>query len=55
LFSADHVMARATSIVAPADGAIADLHGITGTADGRDDRLLLPGHGGPATESRNFA
>ena len=33
LFSADHVMAWATSIVAPPDGAMADYHGLAGSAD----------------------
>lgn len=47
LFSADHVMAWATSIVAPPDGAMSDYMASLETLLGRDDRLYLPGHGGP--------
>ncbi|MER8578413.1 MBL fold metallo-hydrolase [Mesorhizobium sp. M0965] len=54
LFSADHVMAWSTTIVAPPDGAMADYMTSLDRLIGRDDRLLLPGHGGPVTEPRNF-
>lgn len=54
LFSADHVMAWATSIVAPPDGAMADYMASLDRLIERGDRLLLPGHGGPVTEPRNF-
>jgi glyoxylase-like metal-dependent hydrolase (beta-lactamase superfamily II) len=47
VFSADHVMAWATSIVAPPDGAMADYMASLDMLIGRDDRLYLPGHGGP--------
>ncbi|MEI9404193.1 MBL fold metallo-hydrolase [Mesorhizobium argentiipisi] len=46
LFSADHVMAWSTSIVAPPDGAMADYMSSIDKLLARDDRLLLPGHGG---------
>ncbi|TIT91367.1 MAG: MBL fold metallo-hydrolase, partial [Mesorhizobium sp.] len=54
LFSADHVMAWATSIVAPPDGAMADYMKSLDRLIERDDRLLLPGHGGPVTAPRSF-
>ncbi|PWJ92727.1 glyoxylase-like metal-dependent hydrolase (beta-lactamase superfamily II) [Mesorhizobium loti] len=54
LFSADHVMAWATSIVAPPDGAMADYMTSLDRLIERGDRLLLPGHGGPVTAPRAF-
>jgi glyoxylase-like metal-dependent hydrolase (beta-lactamase superfamily II) len=54
LFSADHVMAWATTIVAPPDGAMADYMQSLDKLIERDDRLLLPGHGGPVTAPRTF-
>jgi glyoxylase-like metal-dependent hydrolase (beta-lactamase superfamily II) len=54
LFSADHVMAWATSIVAPPDGAMGDYMASLDRLIERGDRLLLPGHGGPVTAPRGF-
>ncbi len=54
LFSADHVMAWSTSIVAPPDGAMADYMASLERLLERDDRLLLPGHGGPVTQPKAF-
>lgn len=54
LFSADHVMAWSTSIVAPPDGAMTDYMGSLDKLLTRDDRLYLPGHGGPVTSPRAF-
>jgi glyoxylase-like metal-dependent hydrolase (beta-lactamase superfamily II) len=54
LFSADHVMAWSTSIVAPPDGAMADYMASLDRLIERGDRLLLPGHGGPVTAPRSF-
>ena len=54
LFSADHVMAWATSIVAPPDGAMTDYMSSLDKLIERGDRLLLPGHGGPVTTPRSF-
>lgn len=54
LFSADHVMAWATSIVAPPDGAMSDYMASLDRLLERDDRLLLPGHGGPVTKPQAF-
>jgi len=54
VFSADHVMAWATSVVAPPDGAMADYMRSLETLIARDDRLYLPGHGGPVTQPAAF-
>lgn len=54
LFSADHVMAWATSIVAPPDGAMGDYMASLDRLLERQDRLYLPGHGGPVSEPRAF-
>jgi glyoxylase-like metal-dependent hydrolase (beta-lactamase superfamily II) len=54
VFSADHVMAWATSIVAPPDGAMADYLASLERLLERDDRLYLPGHGGPVREPAAF-
>ncbi|MDV4159940.1 MBL fold metallo-hydrolase [Rhizobium leguminosarum] len=54
LFSGDHVMAWSTSIVAPPDGSMADYMESLERLIARDDRLLLPGHGGPVTEPAGF-
>jgi glyoxylase-like metal-dependent hydrolase (beta-lactamase superfamily II) len=54
LFSADHVMAWSTTIVAPPDGAMSDFMVSLDKLIGREDRLLLPGHGGPVTDPAPF-
>ncbi|NEJ89845.1 MBL fold metallo-hydrolase [Rhizobium leguminosarum] len=54
LFSGDHVMAWSTSIVAPPDGSMADYMESLERLIARDDRLLLPGHGGPVTQPAGF-
>ncbi len=54
LFSADHVMAWSTSIVAPPDGSMADYMRSLDKLIARDDRMMLPGHGGPVTKPRTF-
>ncbi|SIR11043.1 Glyoxylase, beta-lactamase superfamily II [Rhizobium sp. RU20A] len=54
VFSADHVMAWATTIVAPPDGAMADYMASLDVMLARDDRLFLPGHGGPVTNPAPF-
>ncbi|MBN9046638.1 MAG: MBL fold metallo-hydrolase [Rhizobiales bacterium] len=54
LFSADHVMAWATSIVAPPDGSMADYMASLDRLLARDDRFYLPGHGGPVTKPAAF-
>ncbi|MGF9566497.1 MBL fold metallo-hydrolase [Neorhizobium sp. JUb45] len=54
LFSADHVMAWATTIVAPPDGSMGDFMASVEKLLTRDDRIYFPGHGGPVTEPRSF-
>ena len=54
MFSADHVMAWATSIVAPPDGAMADYMASLERLAGRDEAFYLPGHGGPVAHPGKF-
>jgi glyoxylase-like metal-dependent hydrolase (beta-lactamase superfamily II) len=55
LFSADHVMAWATTIVAPPDGAMSDFMGSVDKLLQRDgDRIYFPGHGGPVADPPSF-
>jgi glyoxylase-like metal-dependent hydrolase (beta-lactamase superfamily II) len=54
LFSADHVMAWSTTLVAPPDGSMADYMASLDKLIERDDRLLLPGHGGPVKDPRQY-
>lgn len=54
LFPGDHVMGWATTIVAPPDGSMADYMASLDRLVEREDRLLLPGHGGPVTAPRTF-
>ena len=54
VFSADHVMAWATSIVAPPDGAMADYMASLDRMLERDDRLYLPGHGARLEKPKPF-
>ncbi|MBD8553222.1 MBL fold metallo-hydrolase [Rhizobium sp. CFBP 8762] len=54
VFSADHVMGWATSIVAPPDGAMADYMASLDRLLLRDDRQFLPGHGGPVDNPAAF-
>ncbi|MEO1701109.1 MAG: MBL fold metallo-hydrolase [Pseudomonadota bacterium] len=54
LFSADHVMAWATSIVAPPDGAMADYMASLDRLEGLGHAIYLPGHGGPVEKPDAF-
>lgn len=54
LFSADHVMAWATSIVAPPDGSMSDYMTSLEKLLARDDHVYLPGHGGAVTKPAAF-
>ncbi len=54
LFSADHVMAWATSIVAPPDGSMSDYMASLEKLLARDDAVYLPGHGGAVTKPAAF-
>lgn len=53
-FSADHIMAWATTIVAPPDGSMRDFMASLDVMLDREDDLLLPGHGGPVTAPNAF-
>lgn len=54
LFSADHVMAWSTSIVAPPDGAMSDYVASLHKLRGRPERVWLPGHGPAIREAPSF-
>ncbi|TCU19162.1 MBL fold metallo-hydrolase [Rhizobium sullae] len=54
LFSGDHVMAWATSIVAPPDGSMADYMASLDKLISRRDHLLFPGHGGSVKRPVSF-
>ena len=58
LFAGDHVMAWATTIVAPPDGAMGDylrsLDTLLARLDRGLDALYLPGHGGALSEPRAY-
>lgn len=54
LFSADHVMAWSTSIVAPPDGAMSAYMASLTKLAGRDDARYLPGHGGPVEDPATY-
>ncbi|WP_420959841.1 MBL fold metallo-hydrolase [Brucella sp. IR073] len=54
VFSADHVMAWATTIVAPPDGAMADYMASLDRLLTREDAIYFPGHGGPVTNPQAF-
>ena len=55
LFSGDHVMAWATSVIAPPDGNMADYFASLRTLiDRPQDRLYLPGHGPVRRQPRKF-
>lgn len=54
LFSADHVMAWSTTIVAPPDGSMSDYMASLDKLIERDDRLMLPGHGGPVKNPPSY-
>ncbi|MEM9104289.1 MAG: MBL fold metallo-hydrolase [Pseudomonadota bacterium] len=54
VFSADHVMVWATSIVAPPDGSMSDYMRSLDKMLDREDRLYLPGHGGAVEQPASF-
>jgi glyoxylase-like metal-dependent hydrolase (beta-lactamase superfamily II) len=54
VFSGDHVMAWATSVIAPPDGSMREFMASLDMLLERDDRLYLPGHGGAVTEPAQF-
>lgn len=54
LFSGDHVMAWATSVVAPPDGAMSDYMNSLYRLGERAENVYLPGHGGAIRDARSF-
>ncbi len=54
LFSADHIMAWSTSIVAPPDGSMSDYMASLDVMLELDSRVYLPGHGGAVTKPKAF-
>ncbi|MCB1470640.1 MAG: MBL fold metallo-hydrolase [Rhizobiaceae bacterium] len=54
LFSGDHVMAWATSIVAPPDGSMQNYMASLQTLMERGESRYLPGHGGQLNNAREF-
>ncbi|WP_245410957.1 MBL fold metallo-hydrolase [Microvirga flavescens] len=54
LFSADHVMAWSTTVVAPPDGAMSDYMASLEKLRAREDEIYWPGHGGPVREPQRF-
>jgi glyoxylase-like metal-dependent hydrolase (beta-lactamase superfamily II) len=54
LFSGDHVMGWATSIVAPPDGAMSDYMASLEKLTKRSEMIYFPGHGAVITEAPRF-
>jgi glyoxylase-like metal-dependent hydrolase (beta-lactamase superfamily II) len=54
LFSADHVMAWSTTVVAPPGGSMRDYMASLDKLRGRDETVYWPGHGGPVREPKRF-
>jgi glyoxylase-like metal-dependent hydrolase (beta-lactamase superfamily II) len=54
LFSADHVMAWSTSVVAPPDGSMRAYMASLDKLRGRDEIVYWPGHGGPVRDPQRF-
>lgn len=54
MFSGDHVMGWATSIVAPPDGSMGDYVASLEKLAHRSERLYLPGHGPAVTDAPAF-
>jgi glyoxylase-like metal-dependent hydrolase (beta-lactamase superfamily II) len=54
LFAGDHVMAWATSIVAPPDGAMSDYMASLHKLARRNEKTYFPGHGGAVRDAPTF-
>jgi glyoxylase-like metal-dependent hydrolase (beta-lactamase superfamily II) len=54
LFSADHVMAWSTTVVAPPDGSMNAYMASLDKLRGRDETIYWPGHGGPVRDPQRF-
>lgn len=55
LFSGDHVMAWATSVIAPPDGSMAAYMAALRRVAARGETIYWPGHGGPVRSAPQFA
>ncbi|HEX2727353.1 MAG TPA: MBL fold metallo-hydrolase, partial [Beijerinckiaceae bacterium] len=54
LFSADHVMAWSTSVVAPPGGSMRDYMAYLAKLTRRGERVYWPGHGGPVRDPQPY-
>ena len=54
LFSADHVMAWSTTVIAPPDGSMGAFLASLDKLRGREETVYWPGHGGPVREPQRF-
>ncbi|HEX2135980.1 MAG TPA: MBL fold metallo-hydrolase [Microvirga sp.] len=54
LFSADHVMAWSTTVIAPPDGSMSAFMASLDKLRGRDETVYWPGHGGPVRDPQRF-
>lgn len=54
LFTGDHVMAWATTVIAPPDGSMRDYMASVERLLRRDDRVYWPAHGGPVCDPPRF-
>lgn len=54
LFTGDHVMAWATTVVAPPDGSMRDYLASLEKLRDRDDAIYWPGHGGPVRKPQRW-
>ncbi len=54
LFSGDHVMAWATTVIAPPDGSMSEFMASLDKLKGREEAVYWPGHGGPVQDPQRF-
>ena len=54
LFSADHVMAWSTTVVAPPNGSMSAFMASLDKLRGREETVYWPGHGGPVLDPQRF-
>jgi glyoxylase-like metal-dependent hydrolase (beta-lactamase superfamily II) len=54
LFTGDHVMAWATTVIAPPDGSMRDYLASLNRLAARKDRIYWPAHGGPVRDPQRY-
>lgn len=54
LFTGDHVMAWATTVIAPPDGNMSDYVASLEKLRAREDRIYWPAHGGPVRDPQRY-